>query len=133
MGNKKPALGGLWGCVLYKNLYNNIMVKPIEFISDSLNKLRAFPLSVRRDAGFQLDRVQRGLEPNDWKPMKTIGAGVNEIRLKDANGAYRVIYIAKFDEAVFVLHCFKKKTEKTAKADIDLAMSRYKELIRRFG
>lgn len=119
-------------CNLYKHLYNLVMVKPIEFIFDSLNELRAFPVSARRDAGFQLDRVQRGLRPNDWKPMKTIGAGVNEIRLRDADGAYRIIYIAKFDEAVFVLHCFKKTTEKTAMADIDLARSRYKELMRRF-
>ncbi len=108
------------------------MIKPIEFIFDSLDELRRFPVGVRRDAGFQLDRVQRGLEPDDWKPMKTIGSGVNEIRVKDADGAYRIIYISKLDDAVFVLHCFKKKTEKTAKQNIDLAKSRYKELVRRF-
>ncbi|SDY37849.1 type II toxin-antitoxin system RelE/ParE family toxin [Nitrosomonas sp. Nm58] len=108
------------------------MIKQIEFISDSLSELRMFPISARREAGFQLDRVQKGFDPDDWKPMKTIGSGVNEIRVRDADGVYRVIYIAKFDETVFVLHCFKKKTEKTAKTNIDLAKSRYKELMRRF-
>jgi len=107
------------------------MNKLIEFVSESLDELRYFSISARREAGFQLDKVQRGLEPNDWKPMKTIGAGVNEIRIKDTDGAYRVIYVAKFEEAVFVLHCFKKKTEKTATSYIDLAKSRYKELVRK--
>lgn len=107
------------------------MIKLIEFISDSLDELRGFSISARREAGFQLDKVQRGLEPNDWKPMQAIGAGVNEIRIKDIDGAYRVIYVAKFEEAVFVLHCFKKKTDKTAKSNIDLAKSRYKELVRK--
>lgn len=106
------------------------MIKLIEFLSDSLDELRNFPIRVRREAGFQLDKVQRGLEPNHWKPMKTIGAGVNEIRIKDTDGIYRVIYIAKFEETVFVLHCFKKKTEKTTKFNIDLARSRYKALIK---
>jgi phage-related protein len=108
------------------------MAKQIEFISDSLSELRTFPISARREAGFQLDKVQRGFEPDDWKPIKTIGSRVNEVRVRDADGVYRVIYIAKFDETVFVLHCFKKKTEKTAKTNIDLAKSRYKELMRRF-
>ncbi|BBL35773.1 hypothetical protein Nstercoris_02049 [Nitrosomonas stercoris] len=107
------------------------MIKPIEFISDSLDELRNFPIAARREAGFQLDKVQKGMEPDDWKSMKTIGTGVNEIRIKDTAGTYRIIYIAKFAEAIFVLHCFKKKTEKTAKSNIDLAKSRYKELERR--
>lgn len=107
------------------------MIKPIEFISDSLDELRNFPIAARREAGFQPDKVQKGMEPDDWKSMKTIGTGVNEIRIKDTAGTYRIIYIAKFAEAIFVLHCFKKKTEKTAKSNIDLAKSRYKELERR--
>lgn len=107
------------------------MIKPIEFLADSLDALRAFPQEARREAGFQLDRVQHGLEPDDWKPMKTVGAGVKEIRIRDAAGVFRVIYVAKFEEAVFVLHCFQKKSEKTAKADLDLAVSRLKELMRR--
>jgi len=72
--------------------------------------------------------VQRGLEPEDWKPMKTIGAGVNEIRVKDKAEAFRVIYLATRPEAVYVLHCFQKKTEKTSQHDIDLAQKRFKAI-----
>ena len=74
--------------MLYKRLYNASIVKAIEFLGDSLEALRDFPQTVRREAGFQLDRVQHGLEPDDWKPMKTIGAGVREIRVHDASGAF---------------------------------------------
>jgi phage-related protein len=80
--------------------------------------------------GFQLDRVQRGLEPFDWKPMRSVGAGVREIRVRDESGAYRVLYIAKFEDAVYVLHCFQKKTQATPKQDIDLAERRYRELVK---
>lgn len=84
----------------------------------------------RREAGFQLDQVQQGGEPDDWKPMPTIGKGVREIRIRDEAGAFRVIYVAKFADAIYVLHCFQKKTEKTSKADIELAETRYRELVR---
>jgi len=107
------------------------MIKPVEFLGDSLDALRRFPQDVRRQAGFQLDRVQHGLDPDDWKPMKNIGAGVKEIRVRDAAGVFRVIYIAKYEEAVYVLHCFQKKAEKTEKAALDLARARLKELMRR--
>ena len=107
------------------------MIKPIEFLADSLDVLRSFPQTAKRDVGFQLDRVQHGLDPDDSKPMNAIGAGVYEIRIRDISGIFRVIYVAKFKEAVFVLHCFQKKSEKTAKPDIDLAKSRLKALIRR--
>jgi len=80
---------------------------------------------------MQLDKVQRGLMPDDWKPMKTVGAGVCEIRVKDEAGIYRVIYIATFAEAVCVLHAFQKKTQKTAESDLELARARLKDLIRR--
>ena len=80
-------------------------------------------------AGFQLDRVQHGADPADWKPMSDIGAGVREIRVRDADGAFRVIYVAKLANAVYVLHCFQKKTQRTNKQDIDLAKSRYKQLL----
>jgi len=102
--------------------------KPIEFCGSALDDLRSFPVQVRREAGYQLDQVQRGFEPDDWKPMPTIGQGVREIRIRDAFGAFRVIYIAKFAEAVYVLHCFQKKTNKTSKADLNLAQKRYREL-----
>lgn len=106
-------------------------MKPIVFLADSLDVIRAFPETVRREAGFQLDKVQRGLMPDDWKPMKSIGQGVNEIRIRDTLGAFRVIYVAKLEEAVYVLHAFQKKTPKTAKPDLDLAKARFQALKRR--
>jgi phage-related protein len=105
-------------------------VKPIAFQGTSLDDLRAFPDEVRRDAGYQLDRVQRGLEPDDWKPMPTIGQGVRELRVRDEAGAFRVIYTARRPEAVYVLHAFHKKTQATARRDIDLAAARLRELTR---
>jgi phage-related protein len=105
-------------------------VKPIVFLGDSLVRLRAFPERARREAGFQLDRVQRGLDPADWKPMKTVGAGVREIRVRDAAGAFRVIYLAALPEAVYVLHAFRKKTRRTSPRDLELAKSRFRELKR---
>jgi phage-related protein len=102
--------------------------KPRHFLGSSLDDLRAFPDEARRDAGFNLDFVQRGLEPLDWKPMKAVGAGVKEIRVRDAAGAFRVIYLAARAEGVYVLHCFQKKTRKTRKADIDLAANRLRQI-----
>jgi phage-related protein len=105
-------------------------MKSIEFLGDSLDCLREFPKQIRREAGFQLDRAQRNLQPFYWKPMSTVGAGVREIRLRDDTGAYRVMYVAKFEDAVYVLHCFQKKTQATPKRDIDVAEKRYRELVR---
>jgi phage-related protein len=105
-------------------------LKPIEFAGDSLARLREFAASARRAAGYQLDRVQRGLEPDDWKPMKTIGAGVRELRIRDRSGAFRVIYLATLADRVVVLHAFRKKTQRTSKQDIDLAAKRLRELRR---
>lgn len=102
--------------------------KPIAFQGSALDDLRAFPLQARREAGYQLDNVQNGLEPDDWKPMGTVGQGVKEIRIRDEAGAFRVIYVAKFAEAVYVLHCFQKKTEKTSRVDLELAAKRYRDL-----
>jgi phage-related protein len=104
--------------------------KPIEFLGNSLDDLRAFPLAARREAGHQLDRVQHGHEPNDWKPMSAVGQGVKEIRIRDVAEAFRVLYVARFADAVYVLHCFQKKTEKTSKADLDLAAKRYRDLLK---
>ena len=104
--------------------------KPVEFLGSSLDDLRAFPLAARREAGHQLDQVQNGQEPDDWKPMNSVGQGVKEIRIRDAAGAFRVIYAAKFADAVYVLHCFQKKTEKTSKPDLDLAAKRYRNLLK---
>ncbi|MFC5694390.1 type II toxin-antitoxin system RelE/ParE family toxin [Pseudomonas sp. GCM10022186] len=105
-------------------------MKPLEFLADSLDRLREFPLDARREAGFQLDNVQHGIGPADWKPMSTVGAGVQEIRVRDASGAFRVIYLATLPEAIYVLHCFQKKTQATAKADLDLARARLRDLLR---
>lgn len=105
-----------------------IDAKPLRFCGSALDDLRDFPLSARRDAGHQLDQVQRGRNPDDWKPVNTIGPGVREIRIRDVNGAFRIIYLAKFADAVYVLHCFQKKTQKTSKTDLDLATARYREL-----
>lgn len=104
--------------------------KPLEFIGTALDDLRAFPATARREAGYQLDLVQHGKEPADWKAMVTIGSGVQEIRIRDAAGAFRVIFVAKFANAVFVLHCFQKKTRQTSKADLDLATTRFRSLLK---
>jgi phage-related protein len=107
--------------------------KPVAFRGNSLDDLRSFPLAARREAGHQLDQVQNGYEPDDWKPMSTVGRGVKEIRIRDAFGAFRIIYVAKFADAVYVLHCFQKKTERTSKADVDLAAKRYSDLLKELG
>lgn len=104
--------------------------KPIEFRGSALNDLRTFPISARREAGFQLDQVQHGNDPDHWKPMNTVGPGVREIRIRDEFGAFRVLYIAKFTDTVYVLHCFQKKTAKTSKTDIELAEKRYRDLVK---
>jgi|SRR5271165_2725401 len=104
--------------------------KPLSFRGSTLDDLRAFPATARREAGYQLDKVQTGFDPTDWKPMNTVGQGVREIRVRDKDGAFRVIYVAKFESAVYVLHCFQKKTQATSKADLDLAESRYRELVK---
>jgi phage-related protein len=107
--------------------------KPVEFRGSALDDLRTFPEAVRREAGYQLDRVQHGREPDDWKPMNTVGRGVREIRIRDAAGAFRVLYVAKFDDAVYVLHCFQKKMQRTSKADLNLAAQRYRDLLKELG
>jgi len=104
--------------------------KPVEFRGNALDELRSFPIEARRDAGYQIDRVQHGYDPDDWKPMPSVGKGVREIRIREAAGAFRMIYLAKLEDAVHVLHCFQKKTGKTATSDIELARNRYKELMR---
>ena len=104
--------------------------KPVEFRGNALDELRNFPDEVRRDAGYQIDRVQHGYDPDDWKPMPTVGKGVREIRIREAIGVFRVIYLAKFEDAVYVLHCFQKKDQKTAGSDSELARNRFKELMR---
>lgn len=97
--------------------------KPLVFVGGTHDDLRAFPEKARRRAGHELHQVQIGLAPSDWKPLTTVGSGVREIRIH-VQGAFRVIYVAKFEEAVYVLHAFEKETMRTTRRDIDLARSR---------
>ncbi|MDO4681449.1 MAG: type II toxin-antitoxin system RelE/ParE family toxin [Lautropia sp.] len=105
-------------------------MKGLQFRGTSLHDLRAFPESARREGGYQLDRVQNGLTPADWKSMSTIGSGVQEIRIRDESGAFRIIHVAKFADTVYVLHCFQKKTQKTSRTDLELTRKRYIELVK---
>ena len=105
-------------------------MKQVKFRASSLEDLRAFPEIAKRDAGYQIDRVQKKLEPDDFKPMTTVGKSVYEVRVQEVSGAYRVIYIAKFEQFVYVPHCFQKKTQRTSKTDIDIARTRFRELMK---
>jgi len=105
-------------------------MKPITFLGSSLKAVRAFPDAARQDAGFQLDLVQRGQQPDDFKPMPAVGAGVEELRVWCEQGSFRVVYLARLADAIFVLHAFQKKTRTTAKADIEIATRRYRELMK---
>lgn len=102
-------------------------MKEVAFLGSSLADLRSFPDSVRQRAGYQLRRIQGGKEPTDWKPMRNIGKGVLEIRIREEGDAFRVIYIAKFEEAVYVLHAFQKKSQKTSKRDLEIIKTRFKQ------
>lgn len=91
--------------------------------------MRNFPKAARQDAGFQLDAIQRGRTPSDYRSMSSIGHGVYELRIH-TGGAFRVIYVARFEEAIYVLHAFQKKTQRTAPKDLTLATQRFKQLIK---
>ena len=103
--------------------------KEIRWVGSSYDDLLAFPKTPRKEAGFQLGKVQAGLEPTDWKPFDEVGVGTREIRIADAKGIFRVMYVAKFEEAVYVLHCFQKKTQATSKQDKDIAATRYRAVV----
>jgi phage-related protein len=103
-------------------------LKPLAFVGKALEDLRAFPDDARRRAGFELDQVQRGLRPTDWKPMTSIGSGVLEIRVH-TRVEHRVFYVAKFEEAVYVPHAFEKKRQETSKRDIALGRARLSKLL----
>jgi len=92
-----------------------------------LDDLRDFPEDARRIAGFELHAVQNGLEPRDWKPVQSVGQGVKEIRIH-VLGEWRIIYVANIRDAIYVLHAFQKKTQKTSQRDIELARKRYKQI-----
>ena len=101
-------------------------MKKIAFVGNALKDLKAFPESARSDAGYALREVQKGNEPSDWKSMSSIGPGVKEIRIKDTQGIFRVVYVVKYLDRINVLHAFQKKTQKTATKDIALAKQRLK-------
>jgi len=103
--------------------------KPVVWLGGSLAAVRGFAPKARWHTGQQLRRLQDGELPIDWKPMPGVGAGVNELRVR-AGGAYRVLYVAKFAEAIYVLHAFDKKSRKTARLDMELARQRYRNLVR---
>jgi phage-related protein len=103
--------------------------KPIYWVGSSLKDLMALPDEVKREAGYQLHRVQNGLDPEDWKPFQTVGLGVKEIRISEDGGAFRVMYVAKFAEKIYVLHSFQKKTQKTSPKDINIAKTRYSAIL----
>jgi phage-related protein len=105
-------------------------MKKIIWIGSSKADLKAFPAAVMDDMGHQLFLVQCGIEPDDWKPMTAIGAGVREIRMKDISGIFRTVYLATRPEAVYVLHCFQKKTQQTSRRDIELARKRLQNILR---
>jgi phage-related protein len=104
------------------------MDKPLVWVGSSRRDIRAFPSDANRTAGFQLLRVQQGLEPADWKPLTTVGTGVREIRIH-TDTEHRICYVARFAEGIYVLHAFEKRTQRTATRDIELARTRYQELV----
>lgn len=105
-------------------------MKPVHFLGDSLKRLREFPESARQDAGYQLEKVQRGEQPDDFKPMPAIGQGVEELRIWDESGTYRVIYTARLKDFVAVLHAFQKKSQATSVRDIERARARWLTLFK---
>lgn len=111
-------------------MLNQMLVKKlIAWLGSTLKDLLAFPEAMRKEAGFQLHRLQCGPEAADWKPMVEIGMGVAEVRLRDSTGAWRVIFVARYREAVYVLHCLQKKTQRTARCDIAIAKDRFQSLL----
>jgi phage-related protein len=104
--------------------------KPLAWLGTARRDIRVFPADARRRSGFQLHKVQQGLDPDDWKPMTSVGPGVREIRIQ-TELAHRVFYVATFAEAVYVLHAFEKRTRKTAPCEVALARDRYRALIKK--
>jgi phage-related protein len=102
-------------------------MKLLKFVGSSLSDLREFSAEARRAAGFELWQVQCGLMPSDFKPLLGVGPGAYEIRVH-VEGEWRVIYVAKFSDRIYVLHAFQKKTRKTRKEDLELAHRRYRHI-----
>ena len=105
--------------------------KEIRWMGTAYEDILKFPVETRKEAGFQLGKVQAGLDPDNWKPFDEVGSGTKEIRIRETTGIYRVMYVAKFEEAIYVLHCFQKKTEATTRNDKDVAEARYRAIARK--
>lgn len=104
-------------------------MKPIVWMGRAFDDLLNFPEVIRRDAGYQLHRLQSGLEAMDWKPISEIGKGVGEVRLRGDTGAYRIVYLARYEDAIYVLHCFNKKTQRTSGHDKHIAKARFQAVL----
>lgn len=104
------------------------MTKEIIWMGSSFDDIKDFPKNARKQAGSDLNRIKAGLPPKDWKSFTTVGPGTAEIRIKDEGNLYRVFYVAKFEDGIFVLHCFSKTTQKTSQHDIDVGKNRYKAM-----
>ncbi len=106
------------------------MTKNIDWRGSSLKDLRNFPVDVKKRAGYELEQIQQGLPPTQWKSINDWGAGVVEIKIDAFAGTFRVVYIAKFEDAIYILHCFAKKTQQTSLTDIAIIKTRYAEIVR---
>jgi len=100
----------------------------VTFLGDSLSVISEFPSNVKRNLGHAIRCVQAGVDPPDSKPMPTVGPGVYELRDADESGWYRVIYLKRIDDVVYILHCFVKKSRKTPRKDLKTAQARLKAL-----
>jgi phage-related protein len=105
-------------------------VKPVVWLGSSREDLKGFPETAQDSMGFELYRVQCGLDPRDWKPMASVGPGVREVRVRDEAGIFRMIYLATRPDGVYVLHSFQKKTQRTNRSDLDLAENRFRSIAR---
>ena len=103
--------------------------KQIRWLVSAYDDLPTFPKDARKESGFQLGKVQAGLELANWKPFAEVGAGTREIRIREANGIHSVMYVAKLEEAIYVLHCFQKKTQVTSKQDRAISTARYRAAV----
>ena len=102
--------------------------KPVRFVGAALADLKDFPKNAMQDVGFQLDKISKGQDPDDFKAIPRVGRGAMELSVWDEEGTFRILYVHKFEDAVYVLHCFKKTTQKIPDADIDIAKNRYKSI-----
>ena len=106
-------------------------MRKVAWVGTSLEEMQELPKAIRKAVGFQIHLLQEGVDPDDFKPMPSVGSGVYEIRVRNELGQNtgRCFYVVKFKEAIFILHAFEKKKQKTPKANLDKGQERYKELL----